>query len=200
MIHFLLAEQAASSGGGFPIDVTALGVAAIGAVGGFLSYRNSAIARREQARLDKTKVDAEAYERARVIDQGVIDNLRSEITRLREELSAAEKTEQTLRRQLHELRRLEFEVHTLRVNLEEERGVSDRLRNQVAALERRVAVLIERLVDLGHNENIDFDAVMFEDLDRRKEDNGPPNGVIERRLDHDPLPAWEREEGREEDD
>lgn len=175
------AAEVAAEGAGFGFsgaNVTAIIVAFIGSLGALLSYRNSSIARREQARLDATKVDAAAYERARKIDQQVIDNLRSELDRLRRELEKAEANEDALRSQIGELRVLEIEVHRLRDTLSEEREVSDRLRLQVAALERRVARLIERLVELGHADEV---TEHLDLVDRRIQNMGPPAGEPERR-------------------
>lgn len=86
-----------------------LGVAALAAVPGLLAYRQSQKAKTEADRLERAKVDAQAYEDARKIYQAAIEQLERTVERTRTELDEERRRrrelEQTSERTIEGLRK-----------------------------------------------------------------------------------------------
>jgi len=86
-------------------------------------------ARRRETALGDRKVDAEAFDRARRYDQEVVEGLRKDLRRAREEITALRTTLDAERTEHHQETR--------------------ELRTHIDRLERTVARLTRRLVDAG---------------------------------------------------
>lgn len=155
----LVAAEAAGSGAA--LNLTAIAVAAIGAFGGVLSFLQSRSVRQAQTKLDNRKVDAEAYERAREMDREVVEALREEIERLTSRLVDERNSNADLQERLDSLSDFQSQIFELKQELENERIVSSRLRNQVAALEAEVLSLRQQL-----------DGEVIEALDEASDDDG----------------------------
>lgn len=168
----MMATWAAEAVSGSSVNMTAVIVAAIGAVGGFLSYMQASAVRREQRKMDNRKVDAEAYDRARKFDQEVVESLRAEIERLnvrlkdeRERLEQERESATQLRQQLVVLDEFQGEVVSLRRALDSEKLVSQELRDQVVRLEGKIAQLMADVrsdihdIDEGIDEDMDEDII-----------------------------------------
>lgn len=153
---------------GTAINLTAVIVASIGAIGAVLSFVQANSVRREQKKMEQRKVDAEAYERARKFDQEVVTGLRAEVERLEgrlqdemERLRVEQDKSAELEAQLEELGGLQDEIVSLRQDLDQERVVSDELRAKVRSLEERIARLRARLAELGIDSEGDDDGVAY---------------------------------------
>ena len=133
-------------------NLTAIVVASIGALGGFLSFLQASRVQREAKRMELTRVDAEAYERARVFDKEVISNFREEIKRLQDLLEVERIIIRDMRAQIATVDDLYRELGAVRQELEDAHGVNQKLSDKVAELESRVAELLDKLRD--HDERI----------------------------------------------
>lgn len=132
---------------GEAVNLTAIIVATIGAIGAVLSFIQANRVRRDQRGLESKRVDAEAYERARQFDKEVVERLQAEIGRLQERLREEQESADELRRQLAGLDELQREAAQLRQALEDEQTTTQGLREKIIDLETRIADLQARLVE-----------------------------------------------------
>ena len=78
-------------------------VAVIGAVSGILAWWNNHQTATKMNKIEQTKVDSEAYERARVFFQASINEMEERIIRLKTELKDARERNDRLRGRIEEL-------------------------------------------------------------------------------------------------